>query len=88
MSCTPNDYSVAPDLVDAAHVFIRREEDGCIVGVSQLLEELSGKFGDRFCVSPEMYQLLDLIGTLWADPHIDQVPDTGSIEFAWNEGGR
>jgi hypothetical protein len=25
---------------------------------------------------------------MWADPHVDQVPFTGSIEFAWSENGR
>ena len=87
MPLTSNDYSVAPDLVDAAREIIRSQGDRCIVGISELLEGLSGKFGDRFRISPEMYQLVDLIDTLWADPHIDQVPDTGWIEFAWNEVG-
>ena len=32
-------------------------------------------------------RVLDLIETLWADPHVDQVPDTGWILFAWNEEG-
>ena len=41
-------------------------------------------FGDRFRVSPETYRVLDLIWALWDDPHIDQVPDTGCIEFAWH----
>ena len=59
-----------------------------LVGVRQLLDELSGKFGDRFPVSPDTYEVLDLIETLWADPHVDQVPYTESIEFAWNEKGR
>ena len=31
--------------------------------------------------------MLNLIETLWADPHIDQVSVTGWIEFAWNEEG-
>ena len=30
---------------------------------------------------------LGLIETLWADPHVDQAPHTGRIEFAWNEPG-
>jgi hypothetical protein len=55
--------------------------------IYQLLDELSGMFGNRFVVSPDTYKVLDLIETLWADPHVDQVPNTGSIEFAWNEEG-
>jgi hypothetical protein len=34
-----------------------------------------------------MYKAVDLIETLWADPHVDQVPRE-CIEFAWNEKGR
>ena len=65
----------------------RSEGDRCVVDVRQLLNELTGKCGDRFPVSPDAYEVLDLIETLWADPHIDQVPVTGSIEFAWNGKG-
>ena len=57
-----------------------------LVGVRQLLDELSGKSGDRFPVSPDTYEVLDLIETLWADPHVDQVPHEW-IDFAWNEKG-
>lgn len=73
------------DLVAAAREVIRSEGDGCIVGIGQLLDELSDKFGDRFHVSPETHIVLDLIGHLWADPHVDQVPNTGWIEFAWSD---
>jgi hypothetical protein len=83
MSITPNDYVSAPDLVAAAREFIRSESDGCVVGIHQLLDELSDKFGDRFPVSRNTYEVLDLIETLWADPHVDQVPH-GWIEFAWS----
>ena len=86
MSITPNDYVCAPDLVAAAREFIRRE-GGCVVSIWQLLDELGDKFGDRFVLSPNTYEVLDLIETLWADQHVDQVPDTGSIEFAWSEEG-
>jgi hypothetical protein len=86
MSVTPNDYVFAPDLVAAAREFIRGE-GGCVVSICQLLDELSDKFGDRFPVSPDTYKALDLIETLWADPHVDQVPYTETIEFAWNEKG-
>ena len=80
-----NDFD---DLVAAACEFIRSEDDGCVVHISELLDELSTKFGDRFRVSPETYKVLDLIWALWDDPHIEQVPGTGCIEFAWNEKGR
>jgi hypothetical protein len=86
MSLPLNDYDIAPDLVDAAREIIRSQDDLCIVGISQLLDELSDKFGDRFCVSPDTNQLLYLIMSLWADPHIDRIPDRW-IEFAWNEAG-
>jgi hypothetical protein len=79
MSVTPNDY------VAAAREFIRGE-GGCVVGIWQLFDELTDKFGDRFRVSPDVYKVLDLIETLWADPHVDQVPH-GSIDFAWSEEG-
>ena len=87
MSLRPTHYEVAPDLVDAAREIIRHE-DQCVVSITELLEDLSHKFGDRFHFSLTMYQLVDLIETLWEDPHIDQVPNTGLIEFAWNESGR
>ena len=66
--------------------FIRGEGDACVVPISELLDELSDKFGDRFRVSSDMHKLLDLIVTLWDDPHIDQ-PQRGWIESAWNEKG-
>jgi hypothetical protein len=89
-----NEYVRAPDLVAAAREVSRREGNGSIVSIWELLDELSGKFDDRFpvspdtySVSPDVYKVLDLIETLWGDPHIDQVPNTGCIEFAWNEKG-
>jgi hypothetical protein len=82
---TSNDYLIAPDLVAAAREFIRSE--GCVVSIYQLLDELTDKFGDRFQVPPDTYVVLNLIETLWDDPHIDQVPNTGSVEFAWNKKG-
>ena len=86
MSVTPNEYVCARDLVAAAREFIRGE-GGCVVSIWWLLDEMTDKFGDRFPVSPDTYKVLDLIETLWADSHVDQVPDTRSIEFAWNEKG-
>jgi hypothetical protein len=85
VSLTPNDYVFAPDLVAAARGFIRRE-GGCVVGIRQLLEELTGKFGDQLSVSPNTHGVLDLIETPCADPHADQVPHEW-IDFAWNEKG-
>ena len=76
-----------PEVVAAAREFIRREGEGCVVSIGQLLDELSDKFGDRFPASPDLYKLVDLIEVLWADPHVDQVPHTGCVEFAWNEKG-
>jgi hypothetical protein len=66
-------------LVAAARAFIRNEE-GCIVSIGELLEGLSG----RLSVPEDTYTVLNLIAELWDDPHIDQVPDTGDVEFAWN----
>ena len=85
MSVTPNDHFCAPDLVAAAREFIRGE-GGCVVGICHLLGELSDMFGDRFPVPTDTYKVLDLIATLWADPHVDQVPHE-RIDFAWNEKG-
>jgi hypothetical protein len=84
MSLMSAEYSVPLDVYSAVRAFIRSQGDGCIVSMTQLLDELSETLGDQFgaCRS------LNLIETLWADPHIDQVPDTGWVEFAWNEVGR
>jgi hypothetical protein len=62
MAVEPNAGLVAPDVIDAAREFICSE--GCLVPVSLLLEELGDKFGDRFRVSPDTYEVLDLIETL------------------------
>ena len=75
------------DLVAASREFMRSEGDGCVVDIWKLLDDLSDKFGDRFNVSPDVEKVLHLIQTLWDDPHVDQVPDTGRIDFAWNEEG-
>src|SRR6478735_6313911 len=84
MPVTPNDCVDSPDLVAAARNVIRTE-GGYVVSIGQLLEELeelNGEDSNRWPVSPEMYKLVGLIEALWADPHIDQVPNTGAIEFA------
>jgi hypothetical protein len=39
-------------------------------------------------VSDTVYNVLELIHTLWDDPHVDLVTDIGFIWFAWNERGR
>ncbi|MGZ4524858.1 MAG: hypothetical protein ACXVX7_00075 [Mycobacterium sp.] len=78
-----NGYFFPPDVVAAAREFIRSE--GAVVSICELLDELRNEFGDRFSVSPDTYRVLDLIETVWADPHVDQAPNTGHIEFAWNE---
>jgi hypothetical protein len=84
---TPSDDVAWPaDLVAAARELIRSEGDACVVSISELLEELNDTFGDRLPVSPDMHKLLNLIETLWDDPHIDH-PEAGWIEFAWNEKG-
>ncbi len=72
------------DYFATARDFLRGQGNGCITSIWELLDELSDKLGDRFQVSPDTYKLLDLVETLWADPHVDQVPNTGAIEFAWN----
>jgi hypothetical protein len=61
--------------------------DTGIVEIWQVLDKLSDKFGNRFNVSPDVYKVLDLIDGLWEDPHVDQMPNTGLIEFAWDEAG-
>ena len=75
------------DYLATARDFLRSQGNGCITSIWELLDELSGKFGDRFPVSPDTCEVLELIETLWADPHIDQVPSTGSIEFVSNAKG-
>lgn len=81
------DSSTCPaDVVAAAREVIRAEEHRCVVSVSQRLDELGHRFGGKFLVTSEMYQLVDLIETLWDEPHIEQVP-YGRIEFAWDEVG-
>lgn len=74
------------DVVAAARELIRDEGDACVIDLYDLLDELGDKFGDRFPVSPDTNKVLQLILTLWDDPHIDN-PGIGGIEFAWNEKG-
>ena len=86
MSVTPNEYVCARDLVAAAREFIRGK-GGYVDSIWWLLDEMTDKFGDRFPMSADTYKVLDLIETLWADSHVDQVPDTEANEFAWHEKG-
>jgi hypothetical protein len=62
-----------PDLVAAAPAFIRDEVDGVVVSITDVMGELRIKFGNRPVMSDEMFELVDLIESLWADPHIDPV---------------
>jgi hypothetical protein len=71
-------------LLAVAREFIRSEGH---TSISPLLEELSHKFGDRFPKWPDAFTVLEVIEALWADPYIDQVPNTGYVAFAWNERG-
>jgi hypothetical protein len=85
MQVTPDETLDVSDLVAAARELIHNEGERCIISIWRVLEGLRHVLGDRFSVSPDVYTVLDLIETLWEDPHIDQVPDTGWIEFAWRE---
>ena len=57
--CTHETKQRAPRKVDKSYL---------VVSIWQLLDELSGKFGDRFPVSPDTYEVLDLIETLVGRP--------------------
>lgn len=81
-------HIAAPEVLAAARQIVHNAGHACIVSIWQLLDELTNHVGTQFKVTPEMHQLLDLIEALWADPHVDQVPATGEVEFAWNEAGR
>jgi len=72
----------------AAREFIRMrfEEDGCVVGIGEVLEHLDDRFGEAAGITGDVWIVLNLCMDLWADPHIDQVPG-GWIDFCWNEAG-
>ena len=77
-----------PDVVAGARDLIWSDGEGRIVSVSQLLDKLSERFGDRFNISPDVYKVLDLLAMLEDDPHIDQYrSQSGWIEYVWNEQG-
>ena len=73
---------------DAAREFIRLrfQEDGCVIGIGEVLEHLDEVFGERAGITSDVRTVLNLCVDLWADPHIDQVPG-GWIDFCWNEAG-
>jgi hypothetical protein len=56
--------------------------DGSVVNVFELMEELQNKFGDWFHLSPEQYDLLELIDWVAADPRVDLTGFQG-VEFVW-----
>jgi hypothetical protein len=83
MSVTSDDSRVAPDVLAAAREFIR-SKDGCVVSMSELLDELSDDLSEQCGAGQAVW----LIEELWADAHIDQIPESELIEFAWSEAGR
>jgi len=86
MFVDPLDCVAPPDVVAAARDLIWNNGEGRIVSIFQVLDNLSQRFGDRFNVSPAVYKVLDLMGTLQDDPQIDQ-SQSGWIEYVWNEQG-
>ncbi len=72
----------------SARAFIRHryQEDGCVVGIGEVLEHLDEVFGEAAGLTSDVGTVLNLCEELWADPHIDQVPG-GWIDFCWNEVG-
>ena len=73
--------------VTAPHALGWLERDGSVENLRRLNgpDRTDAHRGLWFSDS-DVYKVLDLIETLWADPHVDQVPH-GSIEFAWSEEG-
>ena len=84
MSVPPTHYYPGTEVVAAAREVIRGEGDGGVIFCDELLDELAGRFGDRFRVSPDMHKLLHLIEELWDYVRIRR-PDTQSVAFAWDE---
>lgn len=70
---------------DSARTFIRLrfEDDGCVVGIGELLAHLDVAGAG---VTSDVGTVLNLISELWADPHIVRVLGD-SIDFYWNEAG-
>jgi hypothetical protein len=86
---TPNENVLAPGLVAIAGEFVRCQGIGGIVSRWEPLDEMYHKFGEGFPAAPLDICLPVLrIEALRADPHIDQVSNTGPIEFSWRLGSR
>ncbi|HRD10805.1 MAG TPA: hypothetical protein PLI79_02980 [Mycobacterium sp.] len=71
------------EFIVAAGEFIRAKAP-CVVSIYEILDGLTDSFADRFQVSDEVYEVLNLIATLWAEPHIRD-PQAGWFEFIWSE---
>jgi hypothetical protein len=84
MSPTEVDYSLSLEIFIAAREYIRSQGNACIVSISQLLEELSYTLDDGFGAG----QVVRLTHELWADAHVDQIPESELIEFAWSDVAR
>lgn len=76
------------EVFSSAREFIRLRfrEDGCVIGIADVLEHLDERFGEAAGITSDVTTVLGLCVDLWADPHIDQVDD-GFIDFCWNEEG-
>ena len=74
--------------VSSARAFIRLryDEDGCVVGVGEVLEHLDEVFGEAAGLTSDVGIVLNLVTALWEDPHVDRVPGDW-IDFCWNEAG-
>lgn len=74
------------DLYVAAKELLSAEGDGCVFGISEVLEHLEVLYGPRFPMKEEADDVLLLIEALWRDPNVVRPPGK-SIEFAWSEQG-
>lgn len=68
-------------LLDAARDFIR-DQDGCAVGIGELLGHQEERFGKSCGLTSNVGDVISLCTLLWEDPRICQVAQ-GWIEFAW-----
>lgn len=71
-------------LFETARNLIRNADDHDLVTVTEVLDELSERFPQRFRVSSDTYEVLGLIAMLWQDPHIFN-PGDDVIEFGWRD---
>ena len=76
------------EVFSSAREFIRTRfaEDGCVVGIGEVLEHLDDRFGEAAGITGDVGIVLNLCVDLWADPHVDRVPGEW-IDFCWNEEG-